>query len=304
MGDFFRYVKGQDPVIKRLVPMKMLIINADDVGLSSEINEAVRKCYLENVITGASLLACGDGFEDAVEMLKSIGKTSVGVHLVLTGSFKPCTKDFSSIRSLLPGGKFASGYQGLTSRYFMGKISASEVYTEFSAQLKKVKDAGLEVTHLDSHEHIHMLPDVLEAVVKLAVDFDIPYVRLPREDTCVVKKNFSPKDLLRHAGLKVFAAQAERVMSMTGVQYNDVFWGHFHSGRIDDNVLCFIVSNLAEGVNELAVHPGVLSAELVKRSYWHRNAQKEMEALLRGKWKDLLAEEGVCLVTHSEAVDV
>jgi predicted glycoside hydrolase/deacetylase ChbG (UPF0249 family) len=284
--------------------MKTLIINADDVGLSGDINEAARKCYLQNVITGASLLACGDGFADAASMLKDIGKTEVGVHLVLTGRFFPCTKDFSLIRSLLPGGEFSSGYQNLASRYFTGKVSSKEVYTEFSAQIKKVQEAGLKVTHLDSHEHIHMLPDILEVVVNLAVELGVPYVRLPREDTCVIKKSFSARDLIRHAGLKAFAAQAERVMTIAGVQHNDVFWGHFHSGRIDDGILSFIVRNLAEGLNELAVHPAVVTADLVKRSYWHHNAQKEMEALLEGEWKHLLAKEGVSLVTHSEAADM
>ena len=284
--------------------MKTLIINADDLGLSKDINEAARKCYLQNVITGVSLLACGDGFSDAVSMLKDIGKTEVGVHLVLTGRFSPCTRDFSVISSLVPGGKFPGGYQNLASRYFTGKISSKEVYAEFGAQIKKVREAGLKVTHLDSHEHIHVLPDILEVVVNLAVEMGVPYVRLPREDTCVIKKSFSARDLIRHAGLKAFAAQAERVMTIAGVQHNDVFWGHFHSGRIDDGILGFMIRNLAEGVNELAVHPAVVTADLVKRSYWHRNAQKEMEALLEGEWKRLLSKEGIYLVTHSEAVDM
>ncbi|MBD3426407.1 MAG: ChbG/HpnK family deacetylase [Candidatus Omnitrophica bacterium] len=284
--------------------MKALIINADDVGLSKEINEAARKCYLEKVITGVSLLACGESFSDAASMLHGVGRTNVGAHLVLTGDFKPCTSDLSRIRTLVPGGRFPAGYKAFAARYLLGAVSADEVYEETTAQVKKIKEAGLQVTHIDSHEHVHMFPEILRTVIAVALDNGIPYVRLPRESSKVVITAFSPKDLLRHAGLKVFASHARRAMNALEVYHNDYFWGHFHAGRLDNGILSFIVNNLGEGINELAVHPGVLTPELEERSSWHRNSQKELTALIGGSWRRSLADSGVRTISHLETMHI
>ena len=73
-----------------------------------------------------------------------------------------------------------------------------------------------------------------------------------------------------------------------GVQA-DIFWGHFHYGRIDEGVLAFITENLCEGVNELAVHPAA--------------GKEELEVLLRGEWKKPLSAKEVKLVSCQETVE-
>ena len=282
--------------------MKSLIINADDAGYSDAVNEAVRKCYLSGVITGVSVMACGKRFHEACAILRDLGKTEVGVHLTLTGHFTPCTKPFLSIETLLRKGTFVGNYWGFMLLSARKKLKSEQIYLELSNQIKKVKEEGLEVTHLDSHEHIHMFPEVLDVTMRLASEFNIPYMRLPLEKAAVMRKQFRVKDLLRHSGLKVFTSRAKRVASRAHVKCNDAFLGHFHSGRIDDDILTFMVENLADGVNELASHPGIFPRELSEKSPGrHRNAQKELDTLISGRWKRHLDAGGIRLISHRES---
>lgn len=284
-------------------PEKKLIVNVDDVGLSDAVNEAAEKCYRENAITGVSVMVCGKRFQDAASMLRRLGKTEVGVHLTLAGKFPPCTQNRSAIKSLLSGeGTFVRNYRRFMLHYFQRRLNPDEIYLELANQIKKVRAEGLEVTHLDSHEHVHMIPAVLKITLRLANEFGVPYIRLPLEGAAVFRKQFKARDLARHAALKVFAARAKKAISGAGLYCNDAFLGHFHSGRINDDILCFMMENLPGGVTELALHPAVMSPRLLEDSPWHRNAPVELDALLNGKWRKAAETNGARLVTHKEAV--
>ena len=124
------------------------------------------------------------------------------------------------------------------------------------------------------------------------------------EDPVVRKNDFSAKDLLRYAALRYFAKRARKAVSAAGLATCDVFLGHFHAGRINGKTLSFFADNLKEGVTELAVHPAVMSRELMEDSPWHRNGQIEMEALLSDGWKEALEKRGVKLLTHREAASL
>ena len=281
--------------------MKSLIINIDDVGISPAINEAVKKCYALGIITGVSVVSCGSHFFEACNMLQKIEKRDVGAHLTLTGHLMPCTKDSSKVRNLL-GKKetFLESYKDLIRQYVIKKFDLGAIYLEFSNQIKKIKEEGLTVTHLDSHEHIHMLPDIMKIVVTLAREFNVPYIRLSKEPGSMLKKEFTIKDFFRYASLKAFAPVAKRIITENGLKCNDAFLGHFHSGRINDDILCFMMRSLPKGVSELAVHPGVLSPELLDFSSWYKNAQKELDALTDGRWEECAESNKIRFIPHKE----
>jgi len=190
------------------------------------------------------------------------------------------------------------GFFGL---YLMGRIRKQDIRAELKEQIERIRGEGLEITHLDSHEHVHVFPGILEVVSELAREYGIPYVRSASEDPVVMKKDFRFRDLARYAALKAFGARTGRRLDRSGIRHNDRFLGHFHSGRLNKDVLFFMADNLKEGVTELAAHPGLLSADLLERSPWHANAQTEMEALADKDWADLLSNGKVRLVTHREA---
>lgn len=112
-----------------MIPAGMrVILNADDLGMSEGVNAAIFEGIDEGWVTSISLLARGPAFASAVTGLAG-RRVSVGVHLDAS-EFAP------------PG---------------------ADVAREWAAQIGIVRDAGLDVTHLDSHQHLHYrhLPEML-----------------------------------------------------------------------------------------------------------------------------------------------
>ncbi len=279
--------------------MKKLIINADDLGFSEAINEAVRKCFETEAITGASIMPCGSYFDEACRMLNSLGKQQIGVHLTLTGGLIPASGSKALIGTLLGGeGTFVSEYKDFAKLLVCGNVAKEEIFIELENQLKKVTDAGFVITHLDSHEHIHMFPVVLDVVIKLAKKYNVPYIRMPFEKFRVVSKEFKIKDFLRFMALRAFTLGEKKNLKKNNIAHNDAFLGHFHSGRINQSILSFMLRTLSEGVTELAVHPAVESESFIKESPWYKNASTEFDALLSDDFKEIIKSEKIQLISH------
>lgn len=123
-----------------------VIVNADDLGMSDAVNDAVLGALAAGTCTSASLLATGPAADDALRRCRAAG-LAVGVHLDLTG-FAPLTGGVG--RLVGPDGRFRG--DALAIRDDAG------VAEEWIAQVARVRDAGVAVDHLDSHQHVHHLP--------------------------------------------------------------------------------------------------------------------------------------------------
>ena len=298
MGNFSRYAESKSPFLER-ENMRSLIVNIDDVGTSNAVNEAAKTCCRKNEKFGVSLMACGRAFDDACDMLDSIGKSEVGVHLTLTGGFTPCTENKADIKSILnEKDVFASDYAALTAKYFQRKLNIVELYLELRNQVKAVKEKGFEITHLDGHEHINMLPLILKITIRLALEFDVPYIRLSREKIDMAKKEFKMKDLVRLAALRLFSAGGEKAIKKEGISCNDNFLGHFHAGRMNEDILKHMLENIPEGLTELAFHPAIRDEEFIMKNPWYKNAPEELYLLVHTNWEEELAKNSVLLTTH------
>jgi chitin disaccharide deacetylase len=150
----------------------LIIVNADDLGASQAVNQAIFRELDAGRITSTSLMANGPAFDDAVRGIRAYPQASVGVHLNLT-EFEPLSAT-PSLQSLLD--KDGRLHPGLRYRPFtLRQLRA--VYHEFSAQIRRVLQAGVTVSHLDSHWHIHTRPDFLPIVKVLQRRFAIERVR-------------------------------------------------------------------------------------------------------------------------------
>ena len=110
-------------------------------------------------------MANGAAFEDALRLARETPSLDVGCHLVLIGG-----------RSLSTGKPLP-----LTVPQLLAAMARREirVYDELRAQVRRIVDAGIRPTHLDTHKHTHLAPPVLDAVARLGEEFDIPWVRRP-----------------------------------------------------------------------------------------------------------------------------
>jgi predicted glycoside hydrolase/deacetylase ChbG (UPF0249 family) len=246
-------------------------------------------------------MACGKEFHDGVQVLKDLDKNDVGVHLTLTGGLKPASLDSSKISSLLNSeGLFYPDYKTFAIKYLKRKIDSQQIYLELKNQIEKVLHEGLNVTHLDSHEHIHMFPKVLEKTASLAEEFEIPYIRVPVEPCYLFKKEFKLKDLVRHCALSFFNKKSNNIFTNLKIKKNDYFLGHFHSGRINEEVLRFMTDNMKDGINELAVHICTNSSLFKQEFPWYKNGSNELKTLMDTDLMNMLEEKGIELISHKE----
>ena len=155
--------------------MKELIVTADDFGYSRNVNRAILKCFKEGIVTSTSLLANTKYFEESVKLLKSNKSLDVGIHINLT-EFRPLTK----AKTFTYGNGNFIGKAKWFNGYYKN-AGKNEIEKEINAQIAVVISSGLKITHLNGHNHIHMLPNIFDIAISLAKKYRIKYFRLPYE---------------------------------------------------------------------------------------------------------------------------
>ncbi|MGH9619030.1 MAG: carbohydrate deacetylase [Bryobacteraceae bacterium] len=245
--------------------MKRLLINADDFGFTSDVNAGIVHAHREGILPSATLMATGDAFEDAVHLARANPSLDIGCHLVLVQG-----------RSLITGRPFPDGPQGLIPLLLKRRL---DVEAELRAQLEKMIAAGIRPTHLDAHKHTHLLPGVFRAVVRLAREFRVPFVRVP------------------------FARRYYRRIALRqGVYTTDHFFGFGLTGSLTEQTLATLLRRLPSGVTELMCHPGYLGPELKQAQTRLKESRlRELEALTSPRIRALIADLGIELASFRRA---
>ena len=143
------------------------IVNADDFGYCKGVNLGIIEAYKNGILTSTTLMPGMPGFEHAVELLKENEGLGCGIHMTLT-AYEPVLKTHKTIVD--ENGKFFKNPKGLD----LSKIDLSEVYEEFCAQINKAKNAGVKITHLDSHHHVHMNEFLKPVIDKIKEKYKLP----------------------------------------------------------------------------------------------------------------------------------
>jgi hypothetical protein len=158
---------------------RALIITADDFGLTSGINEGILRGHLDGMITATSVLAVGRACDEGLALLLETPTLDVGVHLALVGEDPPLTAPELIRLSWTTTARSCSVFAALQRLAWLLELDPAHVRLELSAQIEKVLEAGIRLTHLDAHQHVHLLPAVAAVVVELATEYGIPFVRIP-----------------------------------------------------------------------------------------------------------------------------
>jgi hopanoid biosynthesis associated protein HpnK len=292
--------------------MKRLIVNADDFGLTEGVNRAVIEGHVHGIITSTSLLANGVAFDSAVTMSKSYAQLGVGVHLNLTDG-RPVSVP-SEILSLLNSQKlFVSGAVRQAKRILTGRANLSEVEREFRSQIEKARAAGVRITHLDGHQHLHLLPPIVDIVINLAREFGIGAIRCsaerPVEVLQLMGRNRSSsaevlKQFLTGRALAVLSSNMRQRLCRAGLKCPDHFYGLTQTGFLDATAVQKILQHLSQGTSELMCHPGYVDADLANtltRLLGQR--EKELRALTNPAVKRLVTEQTIQLVNYGSMAE-
>lgn len=153
-----------------------LIINADDFGLTSGVNRGIIDCFLAGSVTSTTLMVNTPATHEAVAMAKANPSLGVGLHFNLTLGLPLCSS--AAVPTLLDAeGKFP-GRAACERNLLMGRVKPRDIEREFHAQLERFISFDLPLTHIDSHQHIHLFPRVFDVVASYCARQDIP-LRLP-----------------------------------------------------------------------------------------------------------------------------
>ncbi len=284
--------------------MKRLIITADDFGVSEGANRGIAEGYAAGVITSASLMTNMPATDHAVEIAKNLNM-KVGVHLCLAAG-RPLSPA-SAVPSLIDAdGRFWN--RGVMIRKLLTRsLSLNQVAREFEAQVERFLEFGFQPDHLNSDQHVHVLPGIQKIAVDIAKLLNVP-LRVPEERMLLSSEVVKPGGpLARKLSLKFLCKMLRLRCRFNRLKYNDHFISIFgflphQHPRIE--LFQRLLSKVQPGITEMMVHPAYFDEPLA--DFWiggrPRALEREVElhCLLSSELQTLLASYDLRLVSYSD----
>ncbi|HXG91994.1 MAG TPA: hopanoid biosynthesis-associated protein HpnK [Blastocatellia bacterium] len=294
----FSHVRETDARARAAV---RLIVNADDFGISKEVNEAVIRAFREGVLTSASLMVTGAAFDDAVILAKENPGLAVGIHLVTV--MGRAALPHSEIPSLVDElGNFSNNPTAAGLKYYFSKRARQELRKELAAQFAKFQSTGLPLSHIDGHLHLHVHPVIFNAALELGAQYGARRMRVPVEEPQLALAYDRSCALQKRVYSRLFAAlgrHMKKKLDRRGFVYAERVYGNLQSGRMNEQYFLYALENLRAATNEIYFHPAVYPADKILDAN-EQQSLIEFEALTSAKVKELMNKLGIRLVNYFE----
>lgn len=278
--------------------MTRVVLNADDFGLAPAHTRRIAALRAKGLLSDVSLLANGTSFDAAVQGLLEAGMSEAGVHLCITGGERPVSAP-RDVRSLVSGETFRAHWPDVLLALTAGRIRLAEVEREWEAQIERARSAGLNVTHLDSHQNLHLHPHLFPVAVTLARRFRVPFVRAPRSDDPPGRPDAPPLSRLRARLLALLGDRGRKLLDAAGLPEPPRVLGLAEAGHMTAARFARAVANLPEGDYEAALHTGDEDDVTRARYSWGYDWRGEAEALESGAVSEALTARGIATVSFS-----
>ncbi len=275
---------------------KQLIINADDFGISEDVNNAIVDGYKNGVLASTTIMANAPAFEHAVLLLPELQGISLGVHLNII--------EFSTLKTTLKNnsllydkdGIYNNGYIQLILKSF-NKDFLNEVEEDFRLQIETVL-SKTSVDHIDSHVHVHAIPNIFKIVCKLAKEYGIKHIRTQFEYPYFVpdiKKYLTtkyPVNWLKLLLLNSFTIINKKYLeTIEGVTTNKNFVGVNYTGYMDKNTLLCALPFVSEET-EAVLHPSINPAQPFHYNEYQTLIEREVIEKIQKSEIDLINFSG------------
>jgi len=278
--------------------MKQLIVNADDFGLTRGVNQGIIRAHREGILTSATLMATAPAFEHAVALALANPGLGVGCHLVLVGGKAVAPpQEISSLAD--SDGRLPVSLSGFAARVSAGTIRPADIERELRAQIEKIRGAGIQPSHVDTHKHTHVHPIVMEIIARIVPDYGIRRVRNPIESLRDSWNGVGLSTRLAPAGVvRVVGRNFHESAARHGLRSPDHFLGLARTGQLGPEALRRVIEQLPEGSTEIMVHPGVCDEDLARTgSRLQAQRQLELDGLLDAAVKRTVEKEGIRLIS-------
>lgn len=247
--------------------MRRLIINADDFGFTPGINRAIVELNQAHALTSATLMATGSSFAEAVTDARQNPSLGVGCHVVLVDGTPVLPP--SQISSLVQPGaqqppQFRSKLSSFVADLLRGSIADAEIEAEATAQIKKLQQAGIQVTHVDTHKHTHMFPRVLRPLLRAALACGVKAIRNPFEPNWSLNATANAGHV-RKMQVRLLRSQSTtfaQEVTRAGLKTTDGAIGVLATGTLDAQTIRNLLAAMPDGTWELVSHPGYNDADL------------------------------------------
>ena len=186
-------------------------------------------------------------------------------------------------------------------------MNAEEIATEASAQIRRVQSAGISVSHIDTHKHTHIFPQILKPILRAARGCGVKAVRNPFGP----RRPFRSSDLLarpslwtRYAEVRVlrrFAGKFGEAVKQEGFVTPDGTLGIEVTGTLDETLFEAIASTIPDGTWEFVCHPGYNDSDLASANTRLRESREtELRVLTLPAAREILDRRGIQLISYRE----
>jgi hopanoid biosynthesis associated protein HpnK len=285
--------------------LRRLIVNADDFGFTAGVNRAIVEAHSRGVVTSSTLMANGPAFAEAAQLAKTLPKLSVGCHVVLTDG-EPVL-GVAQLPSLTRGTHFRDGMVTFAARAIAGRMDADEITAEAAAQIRKIQAAGIDVSHLDTHKHTHLFPEILRPLLRAAADCGVRAVRNPFGPRLPLRSErllARPGLWTRYAEVRIlggFAGKFREAVDREGFTTPDGTLGIVVTGALDETLFDAIARSIPEGTWEFVCHPGYNDADLqAGKTRLRTSRETELRVLTLPAAREVLAQQGIELISYRE----
>ncbi len=261
-----------------------IIINADDYGWDEDANQGILTLVRAGALSSLSIMANMADDYALKNMAIHTNTVSTGIHVTLNEG-KPVSNPIQ-IRSLLDkNGCFFSSSE-LLRKFSCGYVKPYHIELEIRNQIGRLRDFGIDISHADSHQHLHQYPFLGKIILSVLQKEGIKKVRrcLPETTNDFRRKVLNGFHFLSKNNLKPFKSPELLVTSF--------------AHQTDANLTIF-ESSIQElqkrkiSVAEFMCHPALSNRE---DSYLNRKA--EFDFLFYAPWQDILDAEGIEWVNY------
>jgi len=269
---------------------RRLIVNADDFGRSSSINQAVLRAHRQGILTTASLMVNEPACAEAVALARENPGLGVGLHLTLL-----CGRSALPAKAL-PGlvnarQEFRTNPAGAGFRYFFFPSLREQLRAEILAQFEKFSATGLTLDHVNGHLHLHLHPTIFGILMEEAVRLGIRRLRLTFDPFWLNLHLASGQLAYRALHALIFAplsARARPVLDRRGIRHTQRVFGLLQNGRVDEDYTWRLLDHLPAGDSELYSHPSL------------DEFRNEFEALISPRLARQIKEIGIELIRYQD----
>ncbi|HYE31719.1 MAG TPA: hopanoid biosynthesis-associated protein HpnK [Methylomirabilota bacterium] len=267
-----------------------LIVNADDFGRSSSINQAVITAHRDGILTTASLMVTGEACAEAVSLARENPRLGVGLHITLAcGRSALPAAEVSGLADAQ--GNFSEDPVQAGFKYWASSEARRQIAQELRAQFELFRKTGLNLDHVNGHLHFHLHPAVWDALRPLLKEYNVKAMRLTRDplrpNLRLAKGNLAYR--VSHALIfDLLSRRAKHFLDQQQIRYTDKVYGLLQNAKVDAPFINSLLRDIGPGNYELYSHPSL------------DEFKHEFDGLVSSAVREIVASRRIQLIRYSD----